>query len=161
MKKLLLLLVFIFLSFMTLGCKRSLKYQYVGAYVNLVENGNPNIDDENIKIYYDFNTNTVTEYDRIWQYGIRNKTTYRNINDVTHVYDFTLSFDLYGDLDSLRIYPIIYKAKDDKYQIITDEYIDLELQLDVAKVAVISRQYRYNKQDYTVNARIRVTKKEG
>ena len=122
--------------------EKSLDYQYVGLYINFVDEKTKTLDDSNVKIYIDKLNNDILVCR----------------NDLMFYGNFQLSVSSSADIDQVDIYPII--LKDGAYSVKTDESYNIKLTNKEFKSLTFRQSYVYNKQSYNLEIILKILKKE-
>lgn len=146
--------------------EKSLDYQYVGLYINFVDEKTKTLDDSNVKIYIDkLNNDILVCRNNLYQYncqevekGILKNTNDNDINDLLFYGNFQLSVSSSADIDQVDIYPII--LKDGAYSVKTDESYNIKLANKEFKSLTFRQSYVYNKQSYNLEIILKILKKE-
>lgn len=162
MKKLILMFLILVSCLFITSCKnKNLDYMYVGIYVEVLNDQNKTINDRNIKLYYNINTNTLENTNGIYEYRLKTESITKDIKEETSKvrYDFSAYYSINCDLEEFKIYPII--LKDNKYQVLIEEVKIIKLEVNNTKSITFTKDYRFNNKDYYFKTIIKVLKKEG
>lgn len=167
MKKIVLLFVILinicFISSCSCKKKGEIDYKYVGLYVELINLESRDINDRNLKLYYDESQKILNDTNQIYEYQIQTSSINKNIYEINEmtVYDFaalyTISVGVDVELDKAKVYPIVYDGG--KYQIL-DESKTIDIVGGQTKTVSFELTYSYEKEDYAFKATIKILKKE-
>lgn len=179
MKKKIFLYLLLLLTITLSGCNSSmfskcrkdkgLDYQYVGLYINFIDEQNKCLDDSNVKLYIDKlnkdGNDILVCRNNLYQYncqevekGILKNTSKDNENDLIFYSNLQVSISSMNDINQLDVYPII--LKDGSYIIKTDEVYNIKLVNKELKSLTFEKKYDYNNQSYNVKIILKILKKE-
>ena len=160
-KKILIVFIMICSLYLTSCKKKNLNYMYVGAYVEILDDQNKTLNDRNIKLYYNENTNVLENINNIYEYGLITESITKDIKEEEKQvsYDFSAFYSIICDLEEINVYPII--LKDGQYQVLESEIKKIKLEIDSFKSITFTKKYRFDDKDYYFKTIIKVLKKEG
>ena len=99
-KKILIVFIMICSLYLTSCKKKNLNYMYVGAYVEILDDQNKTLNDRNIKLYYNENTNVLENINNIYEYRLITESITKEIKEEEKQvsYDFSDCYSIICDL---------------------------------------------------------------
>lgn len=162
------ILIIILVLFIT-SCKKNkpkqLDYRYVGVYLNIDTTQSKQMDDHNVKLYIDLQTNRlISENSLLIHKWTSNQIITPQIykenekNIIEFGGSYTLTIKNIFELNSIEVYPII--NKNGVLSVKTDESSVINLVNDKTQTLSFERDYLNNEINHYIKVVIKITKKE-